>query len=82
MGFPLIYADINKPYVIDRITKEDASTKRLIEMGFSRGVQVVVKSKNNGSVIVEVFGSKVALDKNIASKIYIRELKKEDSLTM
>ena len=82
MGFPLIYAEINKIYEIDRIMKQDATAKRLIEMGFSKGLKIVVKSKVNGSVVVEVFGSKVALDKDIASKIYIKELRKEDNLTL
>lgn len=68
---PLTYADKNEPIVIKKVGGKAETKKHLEDMGFVTGAVISVISDVNGSLIVNVKNTKVALDKELASKIMI-----------
>ena len=68
---PLIVADPGKPQVIKRIGGKEETRRFLENLGFVVGGVVTVVNENGGNVIVNVKDSRVALDKNMASKIMV-----------
>ena len=68
---PLIYAQINEENVIKKVGGKPDMKKHLEDMGFVTGAIIKVVSDINGNLIVNVKDSKVALDKQLASKIMI-----------
>lgn len=68
---PLTVAEPGLPKVIRRIGGKD-DTKRFLEsLGFVAGGTVMVISEIAGNVIVNVKDSRVAIDKNMANKIFV-----------
>ena len=68
---PLTVAEPGLPKVIRRIGGKD-DTKRFLEsLGFVAGGTVMVISELAGNVIVNVKDSRVAIDKNMANKIFV-----------
>jgi len=70
---PLLYADIGVQYYIERITASAEILKRLEAMGFLRNTPVKVVSINNFGVIIEIKGSRVAMDKKMAREIIVNQ---------
>ena len=68
---PLTYAQINEENVIKKVGGKPDMKKHLEDMGFVTGAIIKVISEVNGNLIVNVKDSKVALDKQLASKIMI-----------
>lgn len=68
---PLTYADTNEINVIKKVTGKPEVKKHLEDMGFVTGSIVKVVSTVNGSLIVNIKDTKVALDKELAMKIMI-----------
>ena len=68
---PLTYAQINEENVIKKVGGKPDMKKHLEDMGFVTGAIIKVISEVNGNLIVNVKDSKVALDKQLASKIII-----------
>lgn len=68
---PLIVAEPGKPQVIKRIGGKEETRRFLENLGFVVGGVVTVVNQIGGNVIVNVKESRVALDKNMASKIMV-----------
>lgn len=68
---PLSMADANVPAQIIKIGGNGAQRLFLENLGFVPGALVTVISKNSDGLIVNIKGSRVALNKDIALKIYI-----------
>lgn len=68
---PLIVAEPGKPQVIKRIGGKEETRRFLENLGFVVGGVVTVVNEIGGNVIVNVKDSRVALDKNMASKIMV-----------
>lgn len=68
---PLTYAQTNENNVIKKVGGKPEIKKHLEDMGFVVGAVVNVVSSIDGNMIVSVKNSKVALDKQLASKIMI-----------
>ena len=68
---PLIYAQPNEVNVIRKVMGKPEVKKHLEDMGFVTGALINVVSTVNGSLIVNVKDTKVALDKELAAKIMI-----------
>ena len=77
MNIPLVYADVNKKYVINELHLKDDLLKHIMNLGFLKENEIKIMSKKNEDMIVEILGSKVAISKEIARKIYVREKEKE-----
>lgn len=68
---PLIVANKGTNNTIKRIIAKD-ETKRFLEtLGFVVGSEVSIVNEVNGCIIVNIKNSRVALNKDLASKIII-----------
>ncbi len=68
---PLSYATPGEEFVIRRIGGSPEVKKHLENLGFAAGGSVKVITALNGSVIVKVKESRVAIDEGMARKIMI-----------
>ena len=68
---PLTMARAGETVVIRRVTGKDEVRQHLAELGFVADGQVTVVSALAGSLILQVKDSRVALDKGMASRIFI-----------
>ena len=68
---PLAMASAGKPYKIIRISGKDETIRFLSNLGFVVDAEVTVVSEINGSLIVNVKESRVAIGKDMASKIMV-----------
>ncbi len=68
---PLSYATPGEEFVIRRIGGSPEVRKHLENLGFVAGGSVKVITALNGSVIVKVKESRVAIDEEMARKIMI-----------
>ena len=68
---PLTYAESNEENVIKKVGGQPEIKKHLADMGFVVGAMVRVVSSIDGNLIVSIKDSKVAIDKELATKIMI-----------
>ena len=68
---PLTMAQVGDVVTIRRITGRDEVRQRLAEMGLTVDSDVTVVSELGGNLILEVRDSRVALDRNMATRIII-----------
>lgn len=66
---PLTMLNEGEPGVIARIGGKDETRRFLENLGFVTGASVMVVSKSQGNVIVNVKGSRIAIGKDMANKI-------------
>ena len=69
-GMPLVMAGVGESY-IKRIKGKDETKNFLEKLGFVVGGKVMVVSKNNGNIIVNVKDSRVAISKEMAARVMI-----------
>lgn len=68
---PLRLADLEKEYEIVRIGGTAEVKQHLADMGFHVGAKVTVVSRSGESVIVCVKGTRIAVGKELANKIFV-----------
>lgn len=68
---PLTMAKPGEPAVIRKITGQDGVRQHLAELGFVVDSPVTVVSGLGGSVVLQVMGSRIALDKSMANRIFV-----------
>ena len=68
---PLMLAKTGEENLIRKISGRDETKKYLEHLGFVAGGAVTVIAEYGGSVIVRVKGSRVAVSREMANKIYI-----------
>ena len=68
---PLRLAPIGTPSVIRKITGKDDVRQHLAELGFVAGQEVTVVSSLNGNLIINVKGSRIALDETMARRVML-----------
>lgn len=68
---PLLLAELNVPYTIRRISANEKERHHLESLGFIPGVPVVVLSKFNGYLLINIKGSRVGIDRTLAKRIII-----------
>ena len=68
---PIILAPINEEVTIVRVIAEEKTKKHLESLGISNGRKVVVLQVSNGNVILLIGNTRLALDKDLANKIFI-----------
>ena len=71
MNIPLSVGDIGEDYVIKKISGKQEVKQHLENMGFVTGGAVRSVSENNGNIIVAVKESRVAISKEMATRIYV-----------
>lgn len=68
---PIFIAPLNVQLTITRILVDETTKKHLENLGITVNSKIQVLSSENGSVIVLVKEGRLALDKNIAMKIFV-----------
>lgn len=68
---PLVLAQNGETSYIKKITGRDDVRQRLAELGFVVGERVTVVSKISGNMILDIKGSRVALDESMAGRIMV-----------
>lgn len=68
---PLMLAGLGNEFCIKRITGSDEIKRFLNSLGFVVGENVTVVSELGGNMIINVKGSRVAVDKSMASRIIV-----------
>ena len=72
VGFmPLVIAPLNVELMILRILVDEKDKKHFESLGIAVNQKIMVLSNTNGSVILKVKEGRLALDKNIATKIVV-----------
>lgn len=67
---PLIFAKEGETVTIRRISGKDDVRQHLAELGFVMDAEVLIVSRMAGNLIVQVKGSRIALDKSMAQRIF------------
>ena len=68
---PLILADTGEEAIIKRVGGSPEMKKHLEDMGFTVGSPVTVMNTIGGNLIVKIRESRVAISKEMASKIMV-----------
>ena len=68
---PLIIAPINNQFKIVKILLDPKTKKHLESLGIVVNETITVLSKTNGNVICSIKEGRLALDKDIATKILV-----------
>lgn len=68
---PIFIAPLKVELTITRILVDETTKKHLENLGITVNSKIQVLSSENGSVIVLVKEGRLALDKNIAMKIFV-----------
>jgi Fe2+ transport system protein A len=69
-GVPLVTAKIGESGTIVRISGKTETRKFLCELGFVIGECISVVNETSGNLILDVKGSRIAMDRVLASKIF------------
>ncbi|ELC8453105.1 ferrous iron transport protein A [Clostridium perfringens] len=59
---------------IERMLISDSLGKRLMEIGISKGNIIYVIKNDTTGLIISISGSRLALDKTLANKIFVKEI--------
>ena len=68
---PIILAPVNKELRVVRIAADEKTKKHLENIGINVNGAVMVLSSSGGSVVLKIKDGRVALDKNISTKIFV-----------
>ena len=68
---PIAFAPLNENLTIVKILLEDSVKKRLNSLGLLVNANIEILSKTSGNLIVLIKDSRIAIDKNIATKIFV-----------
>ncbi len=68
-GIPISMARVGDKGTVVSISGKEETKRFLAGLGFTPGTEVKAVCEANGSVILDVRGSKIAIDRKIASKI-------------
>ena len=67
---PLVFAKAGDTVTITRISGKDEIRQHLADLGFVVEAKVLIISQMGGNLIVQVKGSRVALDRSMAQRIF------------
>ena len=68
---PIFLAPLNTDIRVIKILTDEKTKKHLESLGITIHLSLRVLSSNNGGVVVAVKEGRLALDKNISSKIFV-----------
>ena len=71
---PIILAPINKELKILRLLVDDKTKKHLENLGVTQNGTLTVLSSSGGAVVCKIKEGRVALDKDVSSKILVTVL--------
>ena len=68
---PIFLAPINREVTVRHVSCDQKETTRLASLGITKDAQVTVLSSQGGAVVLLIRGSRLALDRVTASKIFV-----------
>ena len=68
---PLVIAPLNVELAILRIAVDEKDKKHFESLGMAVNQRITVLSNTNGNVILKIKEGRLALDRNIATKIFV-----------
>ena len=68
---PIFLAPLNEEVTITHIHGDEKTVRHLKDLGLTTGAKVRLMSKDKGAIVLYVFNSKLALDRNIAKNIVV-----------
>ena len=68
---PLVIAPLNQELVILRVLADEKDKKHFESLGIAANQRITVLSNTNGNVILMIKEGRIALDRNIATKIVV-----------
>lgn len=71
---PLTFAPMGIDLQVCKVNGKDDTKKFLANLGFVEGSNISVVSANHGNLIIRVYGSKIALDRSLSSRILVNEV--------
>lgn len=70
---PLTFAQVGEKRIIAKVKGKDEQRKFMCNLGFTPGAEVTLVSDNSGNMIVSIKGTRVAINKTMASRIMTAE---------
>jgi len=70
-NMPIVIAPTNRLLKIVRIAADDKTKKHLENLGITINGEITVLSSSGGSVVCKVKDGRIALDRNISTKIFV-----------
>ncbi len=68
---PIILAPLNKDLRVVRIATDEKTKKHLENLGIIMNGNIMVLSASGGSVVVKIKDGRIALDRNLSTKIFV-----------
>ena len=68
---PIVIAPTNRLLKIVRIAADEKTKKHLENLGITINGEITVLSSSGGSVVCKVKDGRIALDRNISTKIFV-----------
>ncbi len=69
---PIVLAPRNRELKIVRIAADDKTKKHLESLGIATNGTVTVLSSDSGSVVCKIMEGRIALDRDLSAKIFVR----------
>lgn len=68
----LIFVNKGEKARVEQINGGDTFSKKMMEMGFYKGMEIEIISNDNGPLIIGVDGSRIALGRAMAQRIMVQ----------
>lgn len=68
---PIVVAPIGKKLRVIKILTDDRTKKHLASLGITIDSELSIMAESGGSIIISVLDGRLALDKNLATKILV-----------
>ena len=68
---PIVFARLDKPLKIVRITADDKTKKHLESLGIVLNGEIIVLSTSGKTVVVKIKDGRIALDSDLSTKIFV-----------
>ena len=68
---PIVVAPTNEPVRVVKILTDEKTKKHLESLGITVNSELIVLSSSGGSIILKIKDGRLALDRNLATKILV-----------
>lgn len=68
---PLTHADVDLPLTVVKISGKDATRRHLANLGLTEGAQVTVLQRTPANLILDIKGSRLGVDMDLAKRVTV-----------
>lgn len=68
---PIVVAPTNAPVRVVKILTDEKTKKHLENLGITVNAELIVLSHSGGSIILKIKDGRLALDRDLATKIFV-----------